>query len=195
MVKKMCVLLMVIGFCGTLWSQRKGSQELGGGASFWTLSEKDTTRTNVELSGIWGHYLARDLIFEIEPRITLYMSDRSVEMTGLLLGGISKKLFDMAAYDRSSRSFWARKDQRSGAGIYGTVSGGIWLDRADDVNDVRIYSGPAVSIGLETRSQLGSLTFFRTRFYYSYLFPAPPLHDSARTIFAVMAGFSVLSRL
>ena len=194
-MRRASIALMILGFLGTLWAQRRGSQELGGGASFWTLSEKDTTKTNLELSALWGSYLARDLLIEIEPRITLYMSDRSVEMNGLILGGVSKKLFDMASYERGNQTSSSLRNQRTAAGIFGTISGGIWLDRADDVNDVKLYSGPAVAVGLGTRSQLGSLTFFRTKFHYVYLFPSAPLHDKARSVFAITVGFSVLSKL
>lgn len=187
------IFILLISACS--YAQKKGSQELGGGISFWSKTDKDTSVTHLNLDGIWGYYLARDFLFEFEPRLTLNFTEEKLDLTGLAMMGVSKRFLDMSNLDTNSSSQWARKYERSTAGIYGSLGGGVWAERSEKSTDERIYVGPAVSLGLGTRSQLGSLTIMRVKFQYIYLMPTPPLHESAWSMFAINVGFSVISKL
>ncbi len=177
------------------YAQKRGSQEIGGGVTFWSQTDSDTSETNLNLDGLWGYYFAKDFILEIEPRLTMQFAEDRFDLSGLFLCGLSKRFLDMSNLDRNTGNQWARKYERSTAGIYGSVSAGLWAERSENINDERIYTGPAVSLGVGTRSKLGSLTVLRVKFQYIYLFPTPPVHENPWSMFAIVVGFSVISRL
>jgi hypothetical protein len=176
-------------------AQKRGSEEMGGGVSFWSVTENDSAKSDINVHALWARYIARDFMIEIEPYISARFEPYRVDLTGLLMGGVSKRIMDVSNVDRSSSSAWQRKHEQTTAGIYGSASGGIWAERSKDFHDKRIYAGPALSVGLGTHSSLGSLTKIRTKFQLVYLMPAPPLHEDPRTMFYVTVGFGVITKL
>ena len=100
----------------------------------------------------------------------------------------------MTSYDRYRRH-WDRKRANTTAGIYGTVSGGFWLDNDKSVEDGAVFMGPAFSLGIGTHSLMGSLTLLRTKFQYVYSLPAPPLHEEGWSMFTVNIGLSIITKL
>ena len=187
------ILIFLIG--SSSYAQKRGSQEIGGGVSFWAKTDNDTSETHLNLDGILGFYFTRDFLFELEPRLTLNFTEDKFDLTGLATFGLSKRFVDMSNLDTNTSSQWARKHERSTAGIYGSIAGGIWAERSDVTNDERVYIGPAMALGLGTRSQLGSLTIMRVKFQYIYLLPTPPVHETAYSMFAINVGFSVITKL
>ena len=187
------IFILMLGSLG--YAQKRGSQELGGGISFWSQTDNDTSQTNLNLDGIWGYYIMPDFIFEFEPRLSLHFVDNKFDLTGLAMMGLAKRFMDLSNLDQNTGSRWARKYERSTAGIFGSVSGGLWAERSDNIKDLRIYVGPAMGLGLETRSQLGSLTVLRVKFQYLYLMPTPPVHEKNWSMFTISVGFSVISKL
>ncbi len=174
-------------------AQKRGSQEMGGGVSFWSIGEKDSSDSNFNIDGLWATYFSRDFLFEIEPHMTLRYAPEKMFISGLLTGGLAKRFVDMSNIDR--RTSVSKQYERTTAGIYGSIGGGWWVERSEKSEDEKIYIGPAIVIGIGTHTALGSLTKVRTKFQIVYLMPASPLHDEARTMFTVTIGFGVISRL
>lgn len=195
-LNRLALFLMIILMMSThVRPQKRSSQEMGGGFSFWSITEKDTAESYINLNGLWSYYMTNDFLFEIEPHASVRFSQEQVDLTGLLFGGVSKRLVDVSSVDRRSSSAWDRRHERTTAGIYGSLGGGIWAERAEEVEDERIYFGPAFAVGLGTHSALGSLTKLRTKFQFVYLMPTPPLYDEPRTMFTFTVGFSVVTKL
>lgn len=187
---------MIILVASTLVvAQKRGSQEMGGGLSFWSITEKDTAESFINLIGVWSSFITNEFLFEIEPYASVRFSQKKVDLTGLLFAGVSKRLVDVSNIDRRSSTAWSRRHERTTAGVYGSLSGGIWAERAEEVEDERVYVGPAFGVGIGTHSSLGSLTKIRTKFQFVYLMPTPPLHDEPRTMFTVTVYFTVVSKL
>ncbi len=187
------IFILMLGSLG--YAQKRGSQELGGGISFWSQTDKDTSETSLNLDGIWGYYVTPDFIFEFEPRLSLHFAESKFDLTGLAIVGLAKRLMDLSNLDQNTGSQWARKYERSTAGIFGSVSGGLWAERSNNIHDERIYIGPALGAGVSTRSMLGSLTVLRVKFQYLYLMPTPPVHENPWSMFTISVGFSVISKL
>ncbi len=195
------VILLLSSIC---FAQKRNSQEMGLGFSFWSISDGDSSRSTLNLNGVFATYFSRDFMFEIEPIVSINFVPDKVDLTGILLGGISKKIIDVSNVDRTRASSWNRKNERTTAGIYGSVSGGIWAERSDPyvedpvegtIQDTKIYVGPAFGVGIGTHSSLGSLTNIRTKFQYLYLMPNPPLYEEPRSMFTVTVGFGVITKL
>ncbi len=195
MKKSALLFLFILVIGSSVFAQKSGSQELGGGVSFWNKTVNDTSETNLNIDGMWGLYINRDFIFEIEPRLTMNFAESQFDLTGLIMLGLSKRFLDMSNIDTNTGGEWARKYERTTAGIYGSISAGMWAERAMSSTDERIYVGPAFAVGLGTRSKLGSLTIMRVKFQYVYLMPGPPLHENPWSMFAVNVGLSVISKL
>lgn len=168
---------------------------MGGGFSFWSVSERDSAESNLDLSGLWATYFSRDFMFELEPHLTLRYAPDRLMLSGLLAGSLSKRMIDVSNIDRRSSTAWARRNEASTAGVYGSIGGGLWAERSEVIDDKKIYLGPALVVGIGTHTALGSLTKLRTKFQFAYLMPAPPLHDEARTMFTFAIGFGVISKL
>ncbi|MBN1466010.1 hypothetical protein JXA02_09625 [candidate division KSB1 bacterium] len=134
-------------------------------------------------------------MFELEPSITLRYYAENLSLSGLLAGSLSKRLIDVSNIDRRGSTAWGRKNERSTAGVYGSVGGGLWAERSEKIDDTKIYLGPALVVGIGTHTALGSLTKMRTKFQFVYLMATPPLHEEARTMFMVTVGFGVISRI
>jgi hypothetical protein len=189
----------------TCFAQKRGSQEMGMSVSFWSIASGDSSVSNMNLTGVFATYLTRDFLFEFEPIVSAQFKPEKVELTGLLMAGVSKRIIDVSNIDNaSSNSQWARKHERTTAGIYGSVSGGIWAERMDPpmfdeeegwIRDTKIYAAPALGVALGTHSSLGSLTNVRTKFQLVYLMPRPPLYKEPRTMFTITVGFGVITRL
>ena len=195
-MKRWAFFIIVIFLLGSKsYAQKQGSQAMGGGLSFWSITENDTSESNLKIDGLWAHYITRDFLFEIEPNISVRFMPEKVELSGLIMGGLSKRIMDVSNIDRRKASARSRRRERTTAGIYGSISGGAWAERSDDITDKKIHLGPAVSVGLGTHSSLGSLTTIRTKFQYVYLMPSEPLHDESRTMFVVTVGFSVITKI
>ncbi|MBN1560585.1 hypothetical protein JW998_10060 [candidate division KSB1 bacterium] len=188
-------LAIIILLGSSSHAQRRGSQEMGGGLSFWSVSEKDSSESNFNLDALWAVYFSRDFMFEMEPHVTLRFNPEKLVLSGLFTGSLSKRLIDVSNMDRKSSVGMQRQYERSTAGIYASVGGGLWAERSTDPDDEKIFVGPALAAGIGTHSALGSFTNVRTKFQIAYLLPAPPLHDEPRTMFTVTIGFGVITRL
>ena len=195
MTNKAIIVIFILMMGSFSYAQKSGSQELGGGISFWSQTDNDTSKTNLNLDGIWGYYIMPDFIFEFEPRLSIQFAENKFDMTGLALMGVAKRLMDLSNLDQNTGSQWARRYERSTAGIFGSVTGGIWAERSNDIQDKRIYVGPAMGLGISTRSKLGSLTILRVKFQYLYLMPTPPVHENPWSMFSISVGFTVISKL
>lgn len=205
MIRKALFIIVILMLGTTCFAQKRGSQEMGLAVSFWSITENDSAKSNLNMTGIFASYLTRDFLFEVEPTVSAQFKPEKVELTGLIMAGISKRIVDVSNIDRgSSTSAWARKNERTTAGIYGSVSGGIWAERMDPlvedpeegwIADTKIYAAPALAVALGTHSSLGSLTKVRTKFQFVYLMPRPPLHEEPRTMFTITVGFGVITKL
>lgn len=197
--------VMVIGilvFSALGFPQKRSSQEMGGGVSFWTKSISDSSVSNLEFIGLWATYFNKDFLFELLPSATLHFVEEKTDVSGLILGEFSHKLVDLTNVDRQGASQYERKMESSTGGIFVSAGGGLWVEkgRAKPTFSIiqpeaKVYSGLALSAGLGTHSMLGSLTKVRSKFQYVYLLPAEPLYDKARSMFAITIMFSVISRL
>lgn len=204
-MRKALFLILIFLIGSTCFAQKRGSQEMGLAVSFWSITESDSSLSNLSLSGLFASYFTRDFLFELEPIVSAQFKPEKVELTGLVMAGVSKRIIDVSNIDRGSNSSaWARKNERTTAGIYGTVSGGIWAERMDPliedpeeglIPDTKIYAAPALGVALGTHSSLGSLTNVRTKFQFVYLLPKPPLHEDPRTMFTITVGFGVITKL
>ncbi len=192
---KMLFLICLLGFASPSFAQKDGSQEMGGGISFWTTSFKDTSETNMELILLWAAYITKDFLFEFEPRATLHFVEDDFEVTALFLGNFSLRLIDISPYDQYGASGWQRRYERSTGGVYGSLGGGFYAERDKFYKEEKIYTGPALSAAIGTKSLLGSLTFIRAKFQYVYLLPAPPAFEEGRSMFTLSVILSVLSKI
>ncbi len=191
----MLFFVCLLGFGSICFAQKDGSQELGGGISFWTTSFKDTSETNIDLVILWATYITKDFLFEFEPRATMHFVESDFDISGLLLGNFALRLVDISSYDRYGGNAWQRKYERSTGGVYGSVGGGLWLAREQFHEEDKIYSGPALSAAIGTKSLLGSLTFMRAKFQYVYMLPTPPVYEEPRSMFTISVILSVLSKI
>jgi hypothetical protein len=187
--------LVIILFGNTGHAQKRGSQEMGGGLSFWSTTEKDSSESDLNLEGLWTVYFSRDFMFEFEPHLYLRYNPEKILLSGLFTGCLSKRLVDVSNLDRKGSAAWRRQYEGPAAGIYGSIGGGFWADRAEELGGGKIYIGPALAAAIGTHSPLGSLTKVRTKFQFAYLMPTPPLYNEPRTMFIVTIGFSVITRL
>jgi len=168
---------------------------MGGGGSFWTSTDNDTTVTNVDIVALWAYYFNKNFLFEIEPRTTLHFREDEKDISGLLLAGLSHRIVDLTNYDRQSASQWQRKMEQSTGGIYFSAGAGLWVDNAKVLQTEQVYSGLAVSAGVGTHSLMGSLTKIRSKFQYVYLFPTGPVFEKPRSMFTFSVIFSVITIL
>lgn len=187
-------LFLIFIMLSNVFAQKKGSQEVGGGLSFWTASVEDSTESNFDVNLSWGLYLTRDFLFEVEPKLVLHFNEEKTDISAFFLFGLSKRLIDMTSYDRYRRH-WDRKSANTTAGIYGSIDAGLWLDNDQKVQDGKVFMGPAFSLGLGTRSLMGSFSMLRTRFQYIYSLPALPLHENGWSMFTVNIGLSIITKL
>lgn len=188
-------LLVILLFSATCFAQKRSSEEMGGGLSFWSVTETDTSIANLDLHVFWAKYFTRNFLFEIEPHATMRFEPDKVELTGLVLANLVKRLVDVSNIDRGTDTQWNRKYEKTTAGIYGSISGGLWAERADNIYNDQIYVGPALAVGVGTHSPLGSLTNIRSKFQYVYLLPAAPLHESPRSMITFTIGFGVITKI
>ncbi len=205
MIRRALFISFIVLFGTTCFAQKRGSQEMGLSVSFWSITENDSALSNMNLTGVFATYFTRDFLFEVEPILSAQFKPEKVELTALVMAGISKRIIDVSNIDRgSANSQWARQNERTTAGIYGSVSGGIWAERMDPlffdeeegwIPDTKIYAAPAIGVALGTHSSLGSLTKVRTKFQFVYLMPRPPLHEEPRTMFTITVGFGVITKL
>jgi len=205
LLRRALIIIVIFVIYSESFAQKRGSQEMGLSVSFWSITENDSARSNFNLTGVFATYFTRDFLFEFEPMASIQIKPEKTELTGLIMAGLSKRIIDVSNMDRtSSTSTWRRKNEHTTAGIYGSVSGGIWAERADPlifdpeegyIPDTKIYAAPALAVALGTHSALGSLTNIRTKFQFVYLMPRPPLHEEPRTMFTITVGFGVITRL
>ncbi len=205
-MRRTALFVTFILLLGTVcFAQKRGSQEMGLGLSFWSISGGDSSVSNLNITGVFASYLTRDFLFELEPIVSAQFKPEKVELTGLLMAGVSKRIVDVSNIDQGGGgSQWARRHEQTTAGIYGSVSGGIWAERMDPlmfdeengwIPDTKIYVAPALGVALGTHSSLGSLTKVRTKFQLVYLMPRPPIHKEPRTMFTINIGFGVITKL
>ena len=197
--------VLVIGvliFAAPGFPQKRGSQEIGGGISFWTKSISDSSVSNLDLIGLWATYFNKNFLFEFLPSATLHFVEEHTDVSGLVLGEISHKLIDLTNIDRQGASQYERKMETSTGGIFASAGGGLWVEKGTakatfsvTQPKAKVYSGLALAAGVGTHSTLGSLTKVRTNFQYVYLLPAEPLYDKARSLFTITVMFSVISVL
>lgn len=194
------LLIVLLIFTSVGFAQKRGSQEIGGGISFWTKTISDSTVSNLELIGLWASYFNRDFLFEIMPSVTLHFAEKNTDASGLLLAQLSHKLVDLTNIDRQGATQYQRKIEQSTGGIYFSAGGGLWVESGAPKQTVGVlpperkaYNGLAISAGLGTHSMLGSLTKVRSYFQYVYLLPTEPLYSKPRSMFAVSVMFSVIS--
>ncbi len=203
MKSRSVVLLLVLIMTAPLAAQKRGSREMGGGLAFWTKTMGDSSVSNLELLGLYGIWMKRDLIIEILPSVTLNFREKDTDASGLLLAQASYKLVDLSNLDREESTQYLRKYERSTGAVFASFGGGLWLENGAAKPTIvtlippekRAYSGGALTAGIVTRSMLGSLTNVRSAFQYVYLLPTEPLYDKGRSMFTISVMFSVVSAL
>lgn len=193
MRKILFILLFLIMISpSSIFAQRKGSRDLGGGISF--VAPSDSVAKQLFVFGVLGYYMDKDKLFEIEPILNANFSEGDIDLTGFILGNFSIRIITMAMgdyrrYRRDSRNV------RSEAGVFMSVGAGMWLDSYKDQYDNKVYSAPALSFGIGTHSLLGSLTSMRTQVKYLYNFPAGKEHTNSWSTVLVTTSFSVFTKL
>lgn len=186
-------LICLMIFPVQLSAQRKGSRDLGGGVSF--VAPSDSATSQLFVFGVLGYYFDDSRLFELEPIINAGFIDGQVDLTGFIVGSYSFRVINMAMGGDYGE---IRRDPRrigDEAGVFFSAGGGFWLDSFEDKLDSKIYSAPLISVGIGTRSNLGSLTSMRTQVKYFYNFPQGKEHIDPWSTILVTTSFSVFTKL
>ncbi len=186
------LLFFVMIWATTGWAQRRGALEMGGSFYFRSGSSAFVEgNSQLDLNWIIASYLSRNYALEFEPSFLVSLADDSIEVGGLLMAGIGKRLVDLTP--KVSRTSQSRKyDLGSAASVFGSLGVGMWLSGISfparpGVN----YSGPLMYAGINTRTNLGNMTTLRVGLKYAYLFPSGKVYTRARTLWQIGIGFSV----
>jgi hypothetical protein len=187
------ILLFLIVVCTTsALAQRRGALEMGGSFYFRSGSTAAVEgNSQLDLNWLVASYLSRDYSFEFEPSFLVAFDDDSIEVGGLLMAGIGKRLVDLTP--NVTHNYQSRKyDLGTAAAVFGSLGVGMWLSGVSFPAKPGInYSGPLIYAGLNTRTYLGNMTSLRVGLRYAYLFPSGKVYTRARSLWQIGIGFSV----
>ncbi len=191
-MSKKLLFILVLTMATAGFAQRKGSVDTGGLFSFQSNSG-DSSYSNFDVRWVIGYHWGRSTATEFEPVINMNFQNGQSQVSTILLVGISQRIFDIVP-DDYARQRYRKRDLGSAAGVYGNVKAGMWIDgfsNDDEEQSGDVYSGPALSLGIGTRSAMSKSSVLRVQADVIYLMPNGPIYDEPRTIFKIGVGFSV----
>jgi hypothetical protein len=192
MFKRVILFFLIFMTGSSLYAQRKGAVDTGGMFSFKSYSEKDSSGSELDFQWIVGYYMSRKLASEFQPIISVNFQNDNVNVSSILMGGFSYRLFDVVPDDYMQRRQRGR-ELGTAPGVYATGLVGFWVDGFTQKDDPsgKTYSGPVISGGLGTRTGISKTALLRVNAQMIYLMPNGPVYDSPRTIFLITVGLSV----
>jgi hypothetical protein len=195
MTLKNIICILLCFFMSSSYAQRKGSTDTGGYLSFRSLGENDSTKSSFDVEWSFGFYMSGNFLIELQPVIQLDVLNDKVDYSTMLLSNFSLRLINMEP-DEYRRHRDSKTYDRTTAGVYGFIGGGLWFNGKSQPNVENTYSvGPAFSLGIATHSALSKLLMVKTKIQYIYLAPAGEFYTSPRSMFKLGAGLSVFIRI
>ncbi len=188
-------LIVLVCFCAhPVLAQHHGSIELGGSFSFRNVSNSEQSARNLlNLNALFGFYLNRDIIIQLEPGIDLAFDSDQTDISSLILIGGAMRLFDLAPSYGDKRQW--EKRMASAASVYMYMSPGFWSESISAPSEESTtYQGAALSIGIGSHTLFSRYALLRTSARLIYLFPSGDVYDVTRTIFQVSIGVGVFIR-
>ena len=139
--------------------------------------------------------MSNNFLVEVQPSIQIDILNGKLNSSNTLLSNFTLRLIDMEP-DEFRRRRNMRSYDRTTAGIYAFMGGGLWYTGKTNDNQESSYSiGPAFSLGIATHTPLGKIMLAKTKIQYVYLTPSGSVYDSPRSIFKIGAGLSIFLRL
>ena len=184
------IIIMLAG--NLLYAQRKGAVDTGGMFSFRSYSEADSSGSDLDLQWVVGYYMSRKLASEFQPLVRVNFQHDDVNVSSILMGGFSYRIFDVVPDDYLQRRQRGR-ELGTAPGVYATGLVGFWVDgfTQKDAPSGKTYSGPVISGGLGTRTGINKTALLRVNAQMIYMLPNGPVFDNPRTIFLITVGLSV----
>lgn len=193
-LRKIAVILILL-YSSATFAQRKGSVDTGGYLSFRSLSVNDSTNSSFDVEWAFGFYMSKGFLIELQPVLQLDVLNDQIDISTIVLSNFAFRIIDMEP-DEFRRRRAIKYYDRTTAGIFGFLGGGLWLDGYSNPEIDNIYSvGPAFTMGIATHSALGKLLMIKTKLQYIYMAPAGEYYTEPRSMFKIGAGLSIFLRI
>jgi len=191
------ILVLLLIVTSSSFAQRHGATETGGYFSFRNVSGSGIVSQNyLDIQWLLGYYFNRNFLLEIEPDLAFNFGKDSTHISFISLAGLSYRIIDMAPYDYRRMKHLRMKDLGASAGVFATISGGLWSESITYSNEKSSSGkGPALALSVGTHSAFGKFTLLRTKAQWIYLFPSGSTYLKSRSIFQISVGFSVFVRI